>query len=174
MFTSPLQSTLLYGNSVTSGGCLTSSFLSMDAIGTILNAYMYWKNNVLITRNWTGILTATQSQLQIEQSEKPARSWTQCNVRNWQACVTIVHTKGPVSAILLFPVDSHTHEIFCRLQSNVLNATSLFKTNHVVVLWKTTTWRHFACVALWLFRFTWCSFTTFTFKRKAYRGFCLP
>lgn len=59
VFTSPPVSTLLYGNSVTSGGCLTSSFLSTDAIGTILNAYMYWKNNVLITRNWPGILTAT-------------------------------------------------------------------------------------------------------------------
>ena len=33
--------------------------------------------------------------------------------------------------MLLFPVDRDTHEIFCRLQSNV-DAASLFQTNHVV------------------------------------------
>ena len=36
------------------------------------------------------------------------------------------------SVILLFPVDRDTHEFFCRLQSNVFNAASLFQTNHVV------------------------------------------
>ena len=32
--------------------------------------------------------------------------------------------------MLLFPVDRDTHEMFCRLQSNV-DAASLFQTNHV-------------------------------------------
>jgi len=34
--------------------------------------------------------------------------------------------------VLLFPLDRDTHEFFCRLQSNVFDAASLFQTNHVV------------------------------------------
>ena len=34
--------------------------------------------------------------------------------------------------ILLFPVDRDTHDFFCRLQSNVFDAASLFQINHVV------------------------------------------
>ena len=34
-------------------------------------------------------------------------------------------------SMLLFPVDRDTHDMFCRLQSNV-DAASLFQTNHVV------------------------------------------
>ena len=40
-------------------------------------------------------------------------------------------SKG-VPLVLLFRVDRETHEIFYRLQSNVLNAASLFPTSHVV------------------------------------------
>ena len=35
-------------------------------------------------------------------------------------------------AVLLFPVDRDTYEIFYRLQSSVFDAASLFQTNHVV------------------------------------------
>ena len=37
-----------------------------------------------------------------------------------------------VCLVLLFPVDHDTHKFFCRLQSNVFDAASLFQTNHVV------------------------------------------
>ena len=61
--------------------------------------------------------------------------------------------------VLPFPVDRDTHEFFCRLQSKVFDVASLFQANHVV---------HrnpprediFFCVASWLFRITWSSFTT--------------
>ena len=37
------------------------------------------------------------------------------------------------SRVLLFPVDCDTHDFFCRLQSNVFEAASLFQINHVVL-----------------------------------------
>ena len=61
--------------------------------------------------------------------------------------------------ILLFPVDRNAHEIFKRLQSNAFDAASLFHTNHVVH-WNPPREDIFFCVASWLFRITWCSFTT--------------
>ena len=67
--------------------------------------------------------------------------------------------------ILLFPVDRDTHEIFSRLQSNVFDAASLFQTNHVVH-WNAPREDMFFCVASWLFRITWCSFTTCLSSRK--------
>ena len=56
-------------------------------------------------------------------------------------------------------VDCDTYECFCRLQSNVFDAASLFQTNHVVH-WTAPREDIFFCVASWLFRITWCSFTT--------------
>lgn len=41
--------------------------------------------------------------------------------------------------VLLFPVDSNTHDFFCRLQRKVLDAASLFQTGHVIHL-KQTDW----------------------------------
>ena len=61
--------------------------------------------------------------------------------------------------ILLFPVDRDTHKFFCRLQSNVSDAASLFQTNHVVH-WNAPREDMFFCVASWLFCITWCTFTT--------------
>ena len=61
--------------------------------------------------------------------------------------------------LFLFPVDRDTHKYFCRLQSNVLDAVSLFQINHVVH-WNTPREDIFFCVASWLFRITWYSFTT--------------
>ena len=49
--------------------------------------------------------------------------------------------------LLLFPVDYDTHEFFCRLQSDIFDATSVFHTDHVV-LWNAPrensfpVWRH--------------------------------
>ena len=53
--------------------------------------------------------------------------------------------------LLLFPVDRDTHEFFCRLQSNVFDAPSLFQTNHVVHF-NVPREDIFFCVASWLFR----------------------
>ena len=38
-----------------------------------------------------------------------------------------------LTELLLFPVDRDTHDFFCRLQSNVFEAASLFQINHVVL-----------------------------------------
>ena len=48
-------------------------------------------------------------------------------------------------------VDCDTYECFCRLQSNVFDAASLFQTNHVVH-WNVPREDIFFCVASWLFR----------------------
>ena len=75
--------------------------------------------------------------------------------------------------ILLFPVDRDTHKFFCRLQSNVSDAASLFQTNHVVH-WNApredifSVWRHgFSNYVMFIHN-------VFIFKKKAYRAFCLP
>ena len=52
--------------------------------------------------------------------------------------------------VLLFPVDRDTHKFFCRLQSYVFDAASLFQTNHVVH-WNAPREDIFFCVASWLF-----------------------
>ena len=59
----------------------------------------------------------------------------------------------------LFPVDQDSHNFFCRLHSNVFDVASLFQTNHVVH-WNAPREDIFLCVASWLFRITWSSFTT--------------
>ena len=61
---------------------------------------------------------------------------------------------------VLFPVDRDTHKFFCRLKSNVFNAASLFQTNHVVHRNAPHEGIFLVCRASWLFRITWCSFTT--------------
>ena len=61
--------------------------------------------------------------------------------------------------VLPFPVDRDTHEFFCRLQSKVFDVASLFQANHVVHR-NAPREDIFFCVASWLFRITWSSFTT--------------
>lgn len=59
---------------------------------------------------------------------------------------------------LLTPRD--THEIIYRLQSNSLDAVSLFQTNYVV-RWYAQREEIFFCLAPWLLRITWCSLIFF-------------
>ena len=111
-------------------------------------------------------------------------------LHNWGVIAWLLWTTDSPH-VLLFTVDRDTHEFFCRLQSNVFDAASLFQTNLVSRgTLKCTTWGHFFCVASRLCRITWCSVSKinvcessqeieieiylFVFKRKAYRAFCLP
>ena len=40
-----------------------------------------------------------------------------------------------ITCVLLFPVNHNTHRFFCRLQSNVFDAMSLFQTGNHMVDW---------------------------------------
>ena len=87
---------------MTSGGCLTSSFLSMDTMGTILNAYMYCKNNVLTTRNWPGILSFdSHSKSVANRIVSASRSSKHDAV---QALVSLCICKGQITGISLSPL----------------------------------------------------------------------
>ena len=52
-------------------------------------------------------------------------------LHNWGVIAWLLWTTDSPH-VLLFTVDRDTHEFFCRLQSNVFDAASLFQTNHVV------------------------------------------
>ena len=74
----------------------------------------------------------------------------------------------PITSLLLFLVDCYTHEFFCRLQSNVFDAASLFQTNHVVHQNAPredifSVWRHDFFVLRDVHS------NVFIFKRRAYR-----
>ena len=76
------------------------------------------------------------------------------------------------STLLLFPVDRDTHEFFCRLQSNVFDAASLFQTNHVVH-WNAPHEAIFvACRVMTFWNCVMFIHNMFIFKRKTYHGFC--
>ena len=80
-------------------------------------------------------------------------------LHNWGVIAWLLWTTDSPH-VLPFTVDRDTHECFCRLQSNVFDAASLFQTNLVSRgTLKCTTWGHFFCVASWRFRITWCSFS---------------
>ena len=76
------------------------------------------------------------------------------------------HYKGSRAQwLLLFPVDRDTHKFFCRLQSNVFDAASLFQTNDMLN-WNAPREDIFFCVASWLFHITRCSFTCLSSRGK--------
>ena len=61
-------------------------------------------------------------------------SETECNfqISSETTIMTPTFRWVDMMKILLFPVDRDTDEFFCRLQSNVFDAASLFQINQVV------------------------------------------
>ena len=71
--------------------------------------------------------------------------------------------------VLLFPVDRDTRAFFCRLQSNVFDAASLFQTNHVGTF-ECTRWSTFSHRVIKLLQFfVQCALWKEEMKKKSWR-----